>query len=303
MQLVTIIIPTHNYARYIAETLDSVLVQTYPNWECIIIDDGSVDNTRSIVGDYVARDHRFRYVYQDCQGVSKARNAGLALALGQYVQFLDADDLLYSEKIERQLYYLQHNPLIDIVYSESKYFANNDKQKLSYSFDMKNVEWMPKVDDTPGAALLSLAKSNIMPIQAPLSRISLLNKVGPFNPAMRHCEDWDYWFRCVVAGGEIRFLNEPAAMSLIRVHNVSASHNVVAMKAGWEAMMKNILAYINTKPVGVSQIVITDILKYRSVELIKNKNYKEGLILYSKTIGKVSSGNITFKDVLYWLRH
>jgi len=75
------------------------------------------------------------------------------------------------------------------------------------------------------------------------------------------------------------------------------------MKAGWEAMMKNILAYINTKPVGVSQIVITDILKYRSVELIKNKNYKEGLILYSKTIGKVSSGNITFKDVLYWLRH
>jgi len=303
MKLITIIIPTHNYGHYISETLDSVLKQSYKKWECIIIDDGSIDNTWDVVESYLARDSRFQYIYQACQGVSMARNEGLKRASGSYIQFLDADDLLCSEKLALHLRYLEAHPLIDIVYSETKYFANDNQHELSYSFDMANVEWMPKIDDTPNNALLNLAKSNIMPIQAPLSRASLLRKVGPFNSAMRHCEDWDYWFRCVVVGGEIRFLDEPNAMSLIRVHMVSASHNTDAMAAGWEMMMENIFAYINTNPTEVSKPVLTDIRKNRALELIKNKRYKEGFLLYGRTIGQLTNSEITYKDILYWLMH
>jgi glycosyltransferase involved in cell wall biosynthesis len=94
--IVSIIIPTYNRAHLIGETLDSVLAQTYTNWECIIVDDGSTDNTDEVVEEYVKKDSRFKYYHRPDEhlpGGNGARNYGFKMSKGEYVNWLDSDDL------------------------------------------------------------------------------------------------------------------------------------------------------------------------------------------------------------------
>lgn len=301
MEVITVIVPTHNYGLYIAETLESLLQQTYPHWKCLIIDDGSVDNTREIVLAYEARDSRFYYIYQDNQGVSAARNAGLAQAKGEYIQFLDADDLLPTNKFALHVDYLRQNPTVDIVYSDVRYFLSTDKGKLSRSFDMGDVEWIPKVDDAPEVAFWHLLHGNIMPIQAPLSKASLFHEVGLFDATIKYCEDWDYWVRCVVAGGKIRFLDAAEAISLVRVHQTSASQNTVAIARGGEFITEKFTKYLQDNPTAISKRLQTDIKRSRALTLIRNNEYAKGLILFLRTIMQPHNGRISAKDIAYWL--
>lgn len=104
--LVSVIIPSFNCARYLEEAVKSILDQTFRNWECIIVDDGSTDHTRTI-GEYLAAiDSRVKYIYQENGGAASARNLGVEVAQGRWIQFLDADDLLHKHKIQFQLDYL-----------------------------------------------------------------------------------------------------------------------------------------------------------------------------------------------------
>ena len=101
--LISIITPMYNGARFIARTIDSVIVQTYPNWEMIIVDDGSKDNSPEIVNDYVRRDPRIHLIRKTNGGSASARNMGLKASLGRYVCFLDSDDLWLPEMLEQQI--------------------------------------------------------------------------------------------------------------------------------------------------------------------------------------------------------
>jgi len=104
--LVSIIIPTYNRAHLIGETLDSVLAQTYDNWECIIVDDGSSDNTDEVIGEYTKKDTRFKYYHrpeEHLPGGNGARNYGFKMSEGEYVNWLDSDDLFSENKIEEQV--------------------------------------------------------------------------------------------------------------------------------------------------------------------------------------------------------
>ncbi|MHB1105158.1 MAG: glycosyltransferase family 2 protein [Lutibacter sp.] len=104
--LISIIIPTYNRAHLLRETLDSVLAQTYANWECIIIDDGSTDNTFEVVSNYIKKDSRFKYLVRPIErikGASTCRNIGLENAKGEFIQFLDSDDLLSGNKLFDQI--------------------------------------------------------------------------------------------------------------------------------------------------------------------------------------------------------
>ena len=102
--LISVIIPAYNYANFIAQTLDSVLNQTYKHWECLIIDDGSTDKTREVCEEYINKDSRLYYYYQPNKGRSVARNYGLSMAKGDYIQFLDADDFMSETKFEKQIF-------------------------------------------------------------------------------------------------------------------------------------------------------------------------------------------------------
>jgi len=123
--LISIIIPCYNYSLYIPQALKSLQEQDFTNWECWVIDDGSTDSTSRIVNDIAIYDKRINYVYQENQGQPVARNTGLRLAKGDYIQFLDADDLLEPMKFSRQLNYLLQNTEVDIVYGAVGYFNNS----------------------------------------------------------------------------------------------------------------------------------------------------------------------------------
>ena len=115
--LVLIVIPTYNYANYLTKTLESCVTQSYKNLEIIIIDDGSIDNTESIVRNII--DSRVSYYYQQNQGVSSARNRGLKLAKGDFITFLDADEYLSDNSIEQRLQGMLSNSAVDFVISSA----------------------------------------------------------------------------------------------------------------------------------------------------------------------------------------
>lgn len=113
--IVSIIIPTYNRAHLLVETLESVLAQTYSNWECIIVDDNSTDETQLLLNEYSNKDNRFTYIIKSekqKKGASISRNLGLKIARGELIQFLDSDDLLADNKIQEQ---------IKLLINENKY--------------------------------------------------------------------------------------------------------------------------------------------------------------------------------------
>ena len=108
--LVSVIMPTYNCAKFIAETLDSIKAQTYENWEVVIVDDCSKDNTKEIVGGYIANDARIKYHCLDINsGAAVARTTAMALAEGEYMAFCDSDDVWMPDMLERQLAFMNEN--------------------------------------------------------------------------------------------------------------------------------------------------------------------------------------------------
>lgn len=115
--LVSIIIPTYNRVHLIGETLNSVMLQTYTNWECIVVDDGSDDNTEEVVKEYVKKDNRFQFHHRPSnklKGGNAARNYGFELSKGEYVNWFDDDDIMLDNFIESKVSKIEHN--VDIVF-------------------------------------------------------------------------------------------------------------------------------------------------------------------------------------------
>ncbi len=141
--LVSIIIPTYNRAHLIGETLDSVLAQTYKNWECIVVDDGSTDYTNELLEFYCAKDARYQYHHRPknrTKGANACRNYGFELSKGEYVQWLDSDDLLSEDKIEAQMKLLLTQDEIDVSFckwvsfkDEISKFSQECKPEFFYS--------------------------------------------------------------------------------------------------------------------------------------------------------------------------
>ena len=124
MKLISIIIPCYNQVAFLPETLQSVLDQSYEHWECIIVNDGSLDNTEEVALEWCQKDSRFNYLKKENGGLSSARNAGLKIAKGEYIQFLDSDDILEKDKLLQQSSFFQTN--IDIIVSGYRYFESSE---------------------------------------------------------------------------------------------------------------------------------------------------------------------------------
>ncbi|MGM5470804.1 glycosyltransferase family 2 protein [Flavobacteriaceae bacterium LMO-SS05] len=137
--LVSIIIPTFNRAHLIGETLDSVLAQSYTNWECLVIDDGSSDTTATLLNQYITNDARFQYHQRPNRhlpGGNGARNYGFELSKGYYVQWFDSDDIMYTDYLQSRLMVFENSPKTDVVFCAFTYFDSKGlKKRISnYSF-------------------------------------------------------------------------------------------------------------------------------------------------------------------------
>ena len=121
--MISVIIPTYNRAHLIGETIESVRAQTYDNWELIIVDDGSTDNTERLISTYI--DKRIQYIYNEhCGLIGKVRNKGMNFAKGAFIAFLDSDDLWEPWKLDRQLKLLREHPNATFVFGHGKQFGN-----------------------------------------------------------------------------------------------------------------------------------------------------------------------------------
>ena len=120
---VSIVVPAYNCEQYLSDTLDSILSQSYSNWECIIVNDGSMDTTKDIAQSYCIKDSRFHYYFQENQGPASARNLAIRNSSGEYILPLDADDIISDSYIEKAANYLSEHPETTLVYSKGDFFG------------------------------------------------------------------------------------------------------------------------------------------------------------------------------------
>lgn len=245
--LVSVIIPTYNYADFIVQSLQSIQAQTYENWECIVVDDGSTDNTADVVSGFVKSDPRIKSIQQTNQLQGAAKNTGLKNSSGHYVQFLDADDLIEKRKLERQVEYLENHAEVDIVYGDVRFFRNENPEERFYTLWGENKPWQPGISGAGQAVLLPLLRLNTVPINTPLVRRDLLERVGFFDSSLPALEDWDYWLRCAVAGARFQFEPLEDTLALVRWHAVSWSKNDLRNVAAEVAMRKKTGALLSDK--------------------------------------------------------
>lgn len=174
--LVSIIVPCYNQAQYLVECLESVLNQTYTNWECIIVNDGSSDNTEEIAKYWVAKDNRFKYYYKKNGGVSSTRNLGILNSSGEYILPLDADDRIGDNYIRLAINEFQIDDSLCLVYANASFFGIRNEFWHLPVFDFKNF-------------LLS----NCIYCSALFKREDFL-RVGGYDEKFKHGnEDWEFW--------------------------------------------------------------------------------------------------------------
>jgi glycosyltransferase involved in cell wall biosynthesis/SAM-dependent methyltransferase len=215
---VSIIIPARNSEQTLAATLDSLIAQTDPAWEALVVDDGSTDRTADIIGTYSNRDPRFKVLVGPATGVSAARNVGLAQASGRRVLFLDSDDWIDARFLE------QMNAALDSAPDAAAAYCNccrvlPDGKYTPFRSDRKLAE-----DSFEAFARRCAAK-----IHSVLINRRVLEAAGGFDPSLRTCEDWDLWQRAARAGG--RWMHVDMNLSYYRTSDHSLTQNVQQMLA------------------------------------------------------------------------
>ncbi len=203
--LITVVIPTYNRANLIKDAIKTVFSQTYQKFEIIIVDDGSEDNTSEVIKNLT--DERIKYIYQKNSGVSSARNNGIKNAKGEYIAFLDSDDLWHPQKLEKQLSVLENNPNIGLVTSSSKYIT----------FEKKFIKI--KKHCAEGNILLNPDRV-FCGTPTLLIRKNIFEKSGLFDETMNFCEDWDLFFRISLICGVYSI---PEVLTYVRSHKESLS--------------------------------------------------------------------------------
>lgn len=190
--LISIVIPCYNGGATILEAVQSALDQTYENLEIIIVDDGSTDNSGTIVRELMSTEPRLSLYTQENKGLSAARNTGLSYAKGQYIVFLDADDKLKETYIELALTYHQKDGETTIVYSNMELFERETGLFPLAPFEIR-----------------LFLRHNCIPAFA-MVRTDQIKSIGGFDESVILCEDWECWVHLLkVYGGNVYRIEEP----------------------------------------------------------------------------------------------
>lgn len=197
----SIVIPAYNAGAFIAKTLDSVREQTLTDYEVLLTNDGSKDETEQVLADYVIRfpDFPLRLASQENRGIGGARNNGLFRASGEFIAFLDADDRWYPEKLERMAQFFSANPLVDVAYhDEIEIQRDGSRNPLVYG-DVREAAY----EDL-------LFHGNRLSTSATVVRRELAQRVGGFsdNLAYNGSEDYEFWLRLAKTGARFAHLTE-----------------------------------------------------------------------------------------------
>ncbi len=218
-ELISVIMPAFNAEKFIQQSIESVLAQTYTDWELIIVDDGSTDNTKQIALRFVKKDERIKYIYQQNGKQGKARNTGLGNSRGELISFLDAEDLFVSSMLEKQVALINETKS-DLVFSSIKYVD----EQLNELSD-KHIVACKKLEGISGAEIL-LKGDNPIPIITVLAKKDAINKAGAFKISnqLQFGEEYDLWLRMLLNNAKFVCNDEPLALYKMHPQQSSKLH-------------------------------------------------------------------------------
>lgn len=233
MPLVSAVIPTFNSRDYITDAIKSVLGQTYKNCEIIVIDDGSTDETVEVLKPLFSK---IKYCSQGNGGQSTARNTGIRHATGEYIAFLDADDLWLQKKLEKQVAYMEKNKRVGMSFTDSEIFKKDGIVYPSlFSHEKLLGSILPKQAGVVDACFRKLISKNFIRIGSVVIRRDCLEKSGLFDEALRNVPDLDFFLR-IAMHYEIACI--PEVLERRRLHDKNISADSLMTTRGYLAVLE-----------------------------------------------------------------
>lgn len=197
--LVSIVVPSYNQAKWLPKTLDSIISQTYPVWEAVVVDDGSTDNTWDIIQEYMIKDYRIKGIHKENGGISSALNTGINNAKGKYFCWLSSDDLFYPDKLEHQIKaYEQLNESFGMVFGAFDLIDDKDK------INILNLN-KPFIDNLEFPQQLKYDMIDGCTIMIPMN---IMCEMGGFNTQFKHAQDTEFWFRLAAKGYKFYYIDK-----------------------------------------------------------------------------------------------
>jgi glycosyltransferase involved in cell wall biosynthesis len=250
MATVSVIMPAYNVERYLAEAVDSVLAQTYRDFELVIVNDGSTDGTLAIAERYRdAHPEHIRIVSQANRGLAAARNAGMRAATGAIFALLDSDDGWAPEYLSEQMQVLNANANIAIVTGNA----------ITRGGAQSGQPVRPVPDDRPAPDLIEILRDERAIFIMSLVRREVADRIGGFDERFRTNEDYDFWIRAALAG--FRFARNPAPLAFYRRHDHSLSASESRMLAGILRVFRKTLPGCVDRP-AAHAIVVRQIARF-----------------------------------------
>ena len=241
MPKLSVIIPTYNYGRFLGEAIQSVLDQTFADFDLIVVDDGSTDNTKEVVGSFA--DTRVKYIYQENRGVSAARNAAIWDSKGEHIAFLDADDVWLPEKLELQVKVLDSRPEVAIVCSDTYFFDDQTGNLLGrfWHDDEQFHGWFNPREASQNALRCLLYRGCFIAPTVTMVRREVFHGVGGFDEALKTHEDWEMFVR-ITQRFAIETIDMPLAKNRRHGANLSAKQEQM-YESEQKALQKAIFSY------------------------------------------------------------
>jgi glycosyltransferase involved in cell wall biosynthesis len=299
---ISIVIPVFNREKIISETLDSILYQSYRNWECLLIDDGSTDNVGEICNEYVKKDPRFKYFQRNRvpKGAPTCRNIGLEYASGDYIIFLDSDDILHENCLKQRIEKFREFPNNDFLVFKSYLFEENitdakfywnliNDENLIYRFLKLDVLWQ-----TSG----------------PIYRKSYLNTIGGFSEDLLFWQDYELHLRCLLQNPSFIFFSEMPADLYIRQGSLDTISRKTSFTSDQKILQKRIDFYFdmigNPKYKNalneecLKQVVVSVVYYFCAQFIIRHSNNSKFRINFNKIIKRTGLSRYSyFQSILF----
>jgi glycosyltransferase involved in cell wall biosynthesis len=261
--MVSIIVPSFNQGAYLQEALDSVINQTYPDWECIIINDGSTDNTEEVAKYYCGKDIRFKYIYQENQGIVAARNNAIHQSCGDYILPLDGDDKIAPVFLELAVESFKKNPHLKLCCSDVEFFGSRNGIYLLPEYSLENL-----ITENCFVCTCMFKKSDY-------------NMTTGYNPNMSiGLEDWDFRLSLLETGGEVYKI--PKVLFYYRIksnsRNTSVHKNMQQLRYNIWLNHKELFSKVYFDLTKTNEYKF---LKHSYDELLDSKSYRLGHLLLS----------------------
>ena len=301
--LVSVIVPTYNRAHFLGDAIESILAQTYPNIEIVVVDDGSTDKTAEVISRFRGR---VRYYRQGNRGQVTARNFGMKQATGDFIAPLDSDDIWLPEKTAKQVDMFRADPELDVIFGLGDDMDAGGKvlrvaAVVPKGWEMDSLELPFAAYACRGDVLTALIQRNAIWHSTVMMRRKAILEAGGYDPQCMSCSDWDLWLRLALNGCKFGFLGN--IVYRWRRHDSQLTQDLTRHTEGRIGVLKKILA-CETCPVEARRTAerrIAGELKIRGDYMIVQGNCRKAREYYRQAMGYWPRPTQHLSWLLTWL--